>query len=63
MDILMGRFAEENIDSLTDNEVEDLHELLNENDPDLYNWITGKISPPAVYHHSLMEKLQKFKLK
>jgi antitoxin CptB len=63
MDILLGRFADINITSLTDQEVIDLEELINENDPDLYNWITGKISPPTHYQNSLMHKLQKFTIK
>lgn len=61
IDLLLGRFADLNIDILNDEEIADLDELLNENDPDLYNWITNKVLPPVRYQHQLMKKLQLFK--
>ena len=60
VDLLLGKFANENIVILTHEEIVALEELLNENDPDLYNWITGKILPPAYYNHSLMTKLKQY---
>ena len=47
MDIIMGSFAEQFVPNLSECELADYDELLTHNDPDLYNWITGK--EPAPY--------------
>jgi len=46
MDIIMGSFAEQFVPNFTESELADYDELLTHNDPDLYNWITGKESAP-----------------
>ncbi|MBX2834747.1 MAG: succinate dehydrogenase assembly factor 2 [Micavibrio sp.] len=57
MDIILGSFATKNVPDFT---VEDLHvyqELLNESDPDLYNWITRKEDVPADKNSHIMKLL------
>lgn len=46
MDILLGTFAKQNVPSFTEEELNEFDTLLSHNDPDLYNWITGKETPP-----------------
>lgn len=46
MDIILGRFAREHVPNFTEEELSEYDELLRNNDPDLYNWITGKETPP-----------------
>lgn len=46
MDIILGRFAEKHVPSFTEAELAEYDALLCNNDPDLYNWITGKEDPP-----------------
>lgn len=47
IDLLLGRFADENIPNFDAEQLRQYEELLQNNDPDLYNWITGKEEPPA----------------
>lgn len=62
LDLLIGKFATFYINDLSEEEIFDLEEILNENDPDLYNWVTKHIDPPKKYQHSLMSKFQNFKV-
>jgi len=57
MDIIMGRFADDFIPKCSQADLEVYEELLNEPDPDLYNWISGKEPVPANKHSSIMEQL------
>ena len=47
MDILMMRFAEAHLDTMDEAELDLLDRVLEENDQDLYRWITGQDSAPA----------------
>ena len=46
MDIIMGNFAAEHVPDMNEEELAEYDQLLCNNDPDLYNWITGKETPP-----------------
>ena len=47
MDLIMGKFARENVPNFNEAELTSYEELLNESDPDVYSWITGTEQPPA----------------
>ena len=46
MDLLMGSFADRYVMTFTENQLDQYEELLNCEDPDLYNWMIGKEKPP-----------------
>ena len=46
MDILMMRFAEAHLEGLGEAELDLLDRVLEENDQDLYRWITGQEAAP-----------------
>jgi antitoxin CptB len=46
MDHLLGRFADAKLEGLDAEMLAAYDALLEESDPDLYNWITGRESPP-----------------
>lgn len=46
MDLILGSFARANVPAFTESELVEYDELLCNNDPDLYNWITKKEEPP-----------------
>ncbi|MGH1375842.1 MAG: succinate dehydrogenase assembly factor 2 [Alphaproteobacteria bacterium] len=46
MDLILGSFARANVPKFTECELVEYDELLCNNDPDLYNWITKKEAPP-----------------
>jgi antitoxin CptB len=47
MDLLLGSFADRHIASFGLAELADYEQLLGEQDPDLYNWVTRQDTPPA----------------
>lgn len=46
MDLLLGSFAKKYVPEFSEAELYEYQELLEHNDPDLYNWITGQETPP-----------------
>lgn len=46
MDILLMRFSEARLDALSAQELDVYEELLEENDQDLYQWISGQVPAP-----------------
>lgn len=62
MDLILGSFAKKNVPDMSEEELHQFEELLKENDPNLYNWITGKEEAPANVQSPVFEKLQKHKL-
>jgi len=46
LDLLLGKWAEENIAHLDQNRLKDLVDLLEEENPDLWNWLTGQAEVP-----------------
>ncbi len=62
MDLILGSFAKKHVPNMSKEELAQFEEILKENDPNLYNWITGKEDPPANVVSSLFEKIQNHKL-
>lgn len=60
MDLIMGRFADAVIDSLSDAELDDYEALLQAPDPDLYRWIAGKDGPAPDYDGAMFRRLYAF---
>jgi antitoxin CptB len=61
-DLLIGSFADRHLGELDDTEVAWLEWLLmNHDDLDLYNWITGREAPPASLDHPVMHALMRFR--
>lgn len=60
-DLLLGRFAERTVATLTDAQVARFEDLLEENDNDLLNWITGRVPVPERFDHDVMGLLKRFR--
>lgn len=60
MDILLGDFAKESLEALSDNEVRQYQKLLEINDVDLYDWLSGKRVVPAEYDNQIFSKIRVF---
>lgn len=63
MDLLLGSFADANVNSFTETELEEYAKLLEESDPDLYDWFTKQKPVPANATNGILEKFLKHKLK
>lgn len=46
MDLILGGFADKHLDGFSNDELDQYEAMLGENDPDIYNWITGREPAP-----------------
>jgi antitoxin CptB len=59
-DFILGGFAQTHLSSLTKEECDLYESLLQENDWDIYAWLTGSLPVPTKYDdHSLLHKIKK----
>jgi antitoxin CptB len=56
MDIVFSRFVEQHLGALSAGDLDLYEQLLEENDVDIWDWITGKPFPP--HYASLIERLK-----
>ena len=47
MDLILTAWADANLHTLNDAELDQYDAMLNENDQDLYQWVTGQVDPPT----------------
>lgn len=60
MDLIMGRFSDAHIESLTDAELYDYERLLDLRDQEVLSWIDGTGSVPPGYDTPLFRRLRDF---
>jgi antitoxin CptB len=61
MDLILGRFADATIASLSDEEIAQLEHLIDVPDPDLYAAITGSAPLAAPYGSQLFDRIRSFR--
>jgi antitoxin CptB len=61
LDILLGGFAERQLETLTACQLNQFEALLDEGDNDLFDWITRKTLPPSEFDHDVLHLIQAFK--
>ncbi len=59
-DIVLGKFAKEYLHTLSNDELDWFEGLLQENDNDIWDWVTGKNPIPLNYNTTLMQKIISF---
>ena len=57
MDLILGTYADRNLATLTADELDAFDAILEENDHDLYLWVSGRAAPPEI-HAPLIARLQ-----
>ncbi|MEM6780731.1 MAG: succinate dehydrogenase assembly factor 2 [Pseudomonadota bacterium] len=57
MDLILGSFANTHVEGFTEEELALYDELLQNSDPDLYNWISGREELPDDKRDAVMEKV------
>ena len=60
MDLLMGRFADARVAALTEIDVDDLEALMEEQDRDVFSWLTGETPVPAPFETPVFRAIQAF---
>jgi antitoxin CptB len=62
MDLILGSFADKNVAGFSSAELDEFESLIQLQDPDLYNWITGAEPVPANIDSALFNKLKNHKV-
>ena len=60
LDLVLGQFADANIDRLSDGDVEVYEALLEAPDPQIFKWITGESAVPANYDTPVLHRIRDF---
>jgi antitoxin CptB len=60
MDFIFGRFADAEIGTLSEAELDLLERLIEAPDTDLYEWVTGRAEPPPEHDTEIMRRLRAF---
>lgn len=60
MDLVLGRFADENIDRLSDQDLTTYEALMEVPDRDLLRWVTGEATVPANYDTDVFQRVKAF---
>lgn len=60
MDLVLGRFADSEIDSLSDDELTDYEQLMEAPDRDLFKWISGEVETPDNYDTPIFRRIRDF---
>lgn len=59
-DLLLGRFAEAHVPGMDDAQLNLFAALLNEQDPDIYDWLVGRAPVPDPFKNIVMDTLCNF---
>ncbi len=60
MDLIMGRFADAEIGTMPEADLDDFERLIEVPDRDLYRWITGENQTPSNYDTPVFGRLKSF---
>jgi len=60
LDLILGNFISENIQNLSDDEIENYEILLNCEDPDIYKWIVNQEEPFKTPLKDLIGKIRAY---
>ena len=59
MDLILGPYSDSQLEAISTTDLDRFENLLNENDQDLYQWVTGAVTvPPA--HAPILNKIKAF---
>ena len=60
LDLLVGRFANANLESMDDGQLLRFERLLDQPDPDVYDWILGRKAPTRMLESDVLDLLIEF---
>lgn len=60
MDLILGHFADNTLESLSDLELDQYEALIEAEDTTLYNWITGREKLPCEHDTALLAQIRTF---
>ena len=59
-DLLLGRFADAEVQNLSESELDDFEALLEALDRDVFSWATGEVETPRAYDTPLFRRIVAF---
>lgn len=62
-DVILGHFADEHLESLSDAQLDVYERLLDEQDADIWSWLIGKTEPERKEYIPLLKLLNQFSAK
>lgn len=60
MDLILSAYADRNLNGMDTAGLDIYDALLNENDQELYQWVTGQVAPPAALADLIADIAQTF---
>ncbi len=63
MDLILSTYADRHLAAMDDAELMAFDTLLDENDQDLYGWVTGRVNPPSAHEALIGDISQVFQKK
>lgn len=60
MDLILSAYADRNLNAMDAAGLDTYDAMLNENDQDLYQWVTGQVAPPAALADLIADIAQTF---
>lgn len=57
MDLLIGSFADAHVPGMDADDLAEFTDILMEPDPDLYDWISGRTTPPETRRGKIFDRL------
>ena len=60
MDLIMGRFSDAHIGTLSERDLDDYETLMELRDQEILSWIDGTVAVPAAYDTPLFRRLRDF---
>ena len=57
---MIGRFANERVESMTEDQLDMFENLMNHTDNDLYNWITGREPTPDIVDSDVLRLIKDY---
>ena len=59
-DLILGEFADENLDKMDADTIDVYEQLLDENDADIWDWLVGKLPPKNPAYMPILENLKAY---
>ena len=63
MDLLLGGFADRHLAEFSPAQLDRFEALLQNSDPDIYCWVSGREPVPSAHDDDVMELLRNFRIK
>ena len=60
VDILLGQFCDQHLLEMKEEDLEQFETLLEQPDPDIWNWVIGRQKIPADFDNTVMRRLKKY---